>query len=208
MTPLVIDIYHNDPVESFQEIKDAGILAIIHKASEGSRRDQLYEHRRQAFVDLGFKWGAYHFFHGNGKAEADFFLSAAQPDENTLLALDWEPTPNGVTPSYAAARAFLERIEEKLGRKAVVYSGNVAKEQIKGRDAFFSGHRLWLAQYAAHWKTQASWDKPWLWQYGSEATKSRVQGIRGYCDVNNILDADEEGFFKNWVEPPPAPRTT
>ena len=127
MKPLVIDIYHNDPVESFQEIKDAGIQAIIHQASEGSRRDQLYEHRRQAFVDLGFKWGAYHFFHGNGKAEADFFLSAAQPDENTLLALDWEPTPNGVTPSYAAARAFLERIEEKLGRKAVVYSGNVAK---------------------------------------------------------------------------------
>jgi hypothetical protein len=97
---------------------------------------------------------------------------------------------------------FFEIVFSSAGQQS-----KVAKEQIKGQDAFFGGHRLWLAQYSAHWKTQASWDKPWLWQYGSEATKSRVQGIRGYCDVNNILDADEEGFFKNWVEPPPAPRT-
>jgi len=199
--PVVIDIHHNDPVNSFAAVKAAGIVAVIHKASEGMHfRDNMYAHRRPVFLDYGLKWGAYHFFHGEGKAEADFFLSVAEPDENTVVALDWETTPGGYTPNAARARDFLERIEEKLGRKAVIYSGNVAKEQIHGKDAYFGSHRLWLAQYSPHWKVQQSWEKPWLWQYGSEATHDRCPGIGGYCDVNTLVEGTVENLLAEWTE--------
>lgn len=210
-TPQVIDIYRFNPINSYQKIKDAGIVAVIHKASEGRTLvDNKYEERRHIFTDLGFKWGAYHFFHGNAQQEADFFLSACEPDENTVVALDWETTQGGYTPTATQARAFLERIEDRLGRKAVIYSGHAAKDKISGKDAYFGSHRLWLAQYAATWKVQASWEQPWLWQYGSEITHSTIPGLNGYTDVNTIVGQTVEQFLATWTAasagtPPPPP---
>ena len=126
-------------MQDFDAVKAFGIVGVIHKATEGTAfDDKLYAHRRQAFTDIGMKWGAYHFFHGAQPVlEADHFLSVAQPDADTLVALDWEDVPHLGAPGADKARAFLERIEEKLGRKAVIYSGNVAKEEIAGTDAYF-----------------------------------------------------------------------
>lgn len=192
--PLVIDIYHGDPVEDFQAVKDFGIVGVIHKATEGtSITDIAYPGRRKAFTDIGMKWGAYHFFHGlQPVMEADFFLATAQPDADTLIALDWENWPDdNHCPSADNARAFLERIEEKLGRKAVIYSGNVAKQEIKGVDAYFGSHRLWLCQYGPKWKVQPSWVAPWLWQNNGDnfgPGPNQIPGIKGNCDNNTIVD--------------------
>jgi GH25 family lysozyme M1 (1,4-beta-N-acetylmuramidase) len=194
---LVIDIYYGDQVTDFAAVKSAGVVGVIHKASEGvAFADKLYAVRRQAFSDLGLKWGAYHFFHGNvvgsdPKAEADHFLSVADPDADTLVALDWEDVPHHGAPSAASARAFLERIEDRLGRKAVIYSGNVAKEELKGRDAYFGAHRLWLCQYGPAWKVQQSWTAPWLWQNNGDSYgpgPHQIPGIRGNCDNNCLID--------------------
>jgi lysozyme len=190
--PIVIDIYHGDPVEDFEAVKAFGIVGVIHKATEGTAvLDKLYDTRRKAFADLGMKWGAYHFFHGARPAlEADYFLSVAQPDADTLVALDWENIPGGA-PTSIEARAFLERIEEQLGRKAVIYSGNVAKEQIHGKDEYFGSHRLWLCQYGPAWRTQQSWQRPWLWQNNGDNLgpgPHSIPGIRGNCDNNTIID--------------------
>ena len=35
MQPLVIDIYHGDPVQDFAKTKAFGILGVIHKATQG-----------------------------------------------------------------------------------------------------------------------------------------------------------------------------
>lgn len=196
--PLVVDLFHGDRVTSFAAVKDAGIVGVIHKATESTNfHDSAYEARRKAFTDLGLKWGAYCFCHGGGVHEADFFLSVAQPDKNTLVALDWEKASNG-TPSASAARTFLERIEEKLGRKAVIYSGNAAKEKITGKDAYLGAHRLWLAQYGSlRWKVQASWKRPWLWQYGETGS---VPGIKGKCDVNDVVSPmTADDLLRDWA---------
>jgi lysozyme len=195
--PLVIDIYHGDPVVDFQAVMAFGIVGVIHKAWEGGTGpDKLYAVRRKAFASAGIKkWGAYAFFHGRDRGgdpvkEADDFLSAAEPDADTLVALDWENDEGGYVPRPAEARAFLERIEEKLGRKAVIYSGNVAKEQISGVDEFFGAHRLWLCQYGP-WRTQASWTRPWLWQNNGDSYgpgPHQIPGIQGNCDNNTIID--------------------
>lgn len=196
--PLVIDIYHGDPIINIQPIKDFGIIGVIHKATQGTTiKDDAYNLRRHMFD--GMLWGAYHFFHGDGKAEADFFLSVAQPDKNTLVCLDWENVGGG-SPTANQARAFLERIEEKLGRKAVIYSGNVAKERIVGKDVYFSTHKLWLCQYGLKWKVQQSWQYPWLWQNNGDAFgpgPHNIPGIKDNCDNNCIVEPMTAERLKN-----------
>jgi lysozyme len=198
--PLVIDIYHEDQVDDFQAVKDFGIVGVIHKASQGKHADPLYGVRRKAFTDIGMKWGAYCFFEGTDPvAEADYFLSVAEPDADTLVALDWENWPDdNHAPEAPKARKFLERISEKLDRKAVIYSGNVAKEKLprddRGNgipDPFFGGHRLWLCQYGLKWKVHPSWTTPWLWQNNGDAAgpgPHKIPGIQGNCDNNCLVD--------------------
>ena len=202
--PVVIDIYYGDQVEDFALTKAFGIVGVIHKASEATGfTDKLYAARRKLATDIGLKWGAYHFFHGiEPAAEADHFLSVAEPDADTLVALDWEDVPHSpsktgvnalmsATPSATAARAFLERIEDRLGRKAVIYSGNVAKEELNGPDAYFAAHRLWLCQYGPAWRVQPSWQRPWLWQNNGDSYgpgPHTIPGLKGLVDNNTIID--------------------
>jgi GH25 family lysozyme M1 (1,4-beta-N-acetylmuramidase) len=192
-SPLVIDIYHGDPVLDFAKTKASGILGVIHKATQGGQSvDQAYSSRRKMALAAGLKWGAYHFFDftASPQAQADHFLSVASPDADTLVALDWENVGSR-EPSSHLARAFLEEIWNKLDRKAVIYSGNVAKEQLTTKDEFFGGHRLWLCQYATHFKIQESWEYPWLWQNNGDnfgPGPHRIPGISSLCDNNTIVD--------------------
>lgn len=193
MTPLVIDIYHGDPVIDFAKTRTSGIVGVIHKATQGGENvDHAYATRRKLAAAQGLLWGAYHFFDFSAppEAQADHFLSVAEPDAQTLVALDWENVGSR-EPSSHLARAFLERIAEKLNRRAVIYSGNVAKEQLPGKDEFFGSHRLWLCQYGPHWKTQESWTAPWLWQQNGDSFgpgPHHIPGIAGLCDNNCIVD--------------------
>lgn len=192
MSPLVIDIYHGDPVQDFSKTRASGILGVIHKATQGGGIvDQSYASRRKLALAAGLKWGAYHFFDfsASPQVQADHFLSVADADSETLVALDWENVGSR-EPSAALARQFLEEIENKLGRKAVIYSGNVAKEQLRGKDDYFSAHRLWLCQYSTHFQIQASWDYPWLWQNNGDnfgPGPHSIPGISGLCDNNTIV---------------------
>src|SRR5262245_3644140 len=87
----VIDISHNVTVSDFQSVRRSNILAVIHKATEGGDWiDPSYGiHRRQA-ESAGLLWGAYHFGtrQYSGADQAAAFLSAAQPNAGTLIALD------------------------------------------------------------------------------------------------------------------------
>lgn len=201
--PLVIDLYHGDGVENFIATKRSGILGVIHKASQGtSTVDHLYAPRRAAWLegpqcelpngDLAQPlWGAYHFYTGGGAAEADFFLHTTQPDERTLLALDWEPVPpHGATPGRVGVVEFITYIHVKTGQWPVVYSGNSAKEALgTSRNSVLAPCRLWLAQYGRKWTVQRTWQEPWLWQNNGDnygPGPHTIPGIAGLCD-NNCL---------------------
>ena len=190
--PIVIDIYHGDNVIDFAAVKASGIVGVIHKATQGTGIvDTSYATRRKLALAAGLKWGAYHFMSlEDGAAQAEHFLSVADADAETLVALDWENV-GSAEPSAHLARAFLEVIQDKLGRRAKIYSGNVAKEQIAGKDAFFGAHDLWLCQYGPAWKVQASWSRPWLWQNNGDSYgpgPHRIPGISGLCDNNCLVD--------------------
>jgi GH25 family lysozyme M1 (1,4-beta-N-acetylmuramidase) len=186
----VVDLYQGDRVASFQKAAEAGIWGIIHKATTGATgKDGKYGGRRPQALEAGLLWGAYHWGTGADVAkQVDNFLKAANPDEHTLVALDYEDKRM----SLGQARDFMGMVGEKLGRKPVLYSGHLIKEKLGSRtDAFFGSHRLWLAHYDPNPKVQKSWDTYWLWQYTDRKTglePNKVSGLPG--DSSGNLDCD------------------
>ncbi|MCX8477728.1 MAG: glycoside hydrolase family 25 protein [Sphingomonas sp.] len=194
--PVVIDIYHGNAVDSFAQARAAGVRGIIHKATTGQTgKDKAYTDRRRDAEAAGLLWGAYHW--GTSApvaAQVDNFLMKAQPGENTLVALDYELDAK-FQMSFDQAREFLERIHEKLGRRAVLYSGHLIKEKLGNSvDPFFGAHRLWLAEYNPTAKVQKSWPSYWLWQYAEKA--STVPGIpgnvAGSIDYNHFNGSEDQ----------------
>ena len=189
----VVDIYHRDRVSSFKKAADFGLWGIIHKATTGATgRDAKYPRRRKPATKAGLLWGAYHWgTNAPVEDQVKNFLDYAQPDQSTLVALDFEVTP-GNTMTLDQAREFLTRVEEGLGRKAVFYSGDLIKTRLGNRkDPLFGAHRLWLAHYNVHPVVQRSWTKYWLWQYTENTAgiqPNQVPGIPG--DAKGNLDCD------------------
>jgi lysozyme len=131
----VVDIYHGDRVSSFKKAADFGIWGIIHKATTGATgKDAKYPTRRNPAGNAALLWGAYHWgTKADVAKQVKNFLDYAEPDQRTLVALDFERTGEN-TMTLDQAREFLTRIEEKLGRKAVIYSGEL------NRPGFVGGH--------------------------------------------------------------------
>lgn len=201
----VVDLSHHNTVggngpalAGFQEAKAAGVLGVIHKATQGiDYTDRMYASRRKAALEAGLLWGAYHFADDSDIVrQVAHFMAVTQPDANTLMALDWEPNTTGPTMTLDHALQFLELLGRVLGRKPVVYSGSLAKEQLGSRvNPFFAKHRLWLAQYGQTWKVQESWSKPWLWQF---AEAGSVAGIGGAVD-HNFYNGTPEELKAEWA---------
>ena len=203
----VVDIYHGDRVTSFRKAANFGIWGIIHKATTGATgKDGKYAGRRKPALAAGLLWGAYHWgTHADVRKQVDHFLKTAAPDEETLVALDYEDTP-GNQMTLAQAREFLSLVDEKLGRKAVLYSGHRIKEDLGNKkDAFFGSHRLWLAHYGPRPVAQVSWKTYWLWQYTDNKNglaPNQVPGIPGDAKGNldcNSYDGDREKLEAEWA---------
>jgi GH25 family lysozyme M1 (1,4-beta-N-acetylmuramidase) len=188
----VVDMYHGDRLVSFARAKQAGILGIIHKASEGAGFvDPKYARRRQRARRAGLLWGAYHFGTSDDvAAQVDNFLAAAAPDAQTLVALDYEEN-GAATMSLEQARQFLIAVEGRLGRKAVLYSGDLIKEQLGDRvDPFFGSHRLWLAEYGPVPRVPPSWSQQWLWQYSGDGIGPEPRTVPGIPGAGGAIDCN------------------
>jgi len=198
INPKVIDIYHGDNVapNGFAQARAFGIVGVIHKASEGSSTvDETYARRRTMAKDAGLLWGAYHFIRPvDTSSQVDLFLRTARPDQDTLLALDYEVD----SVSLDQARDFIEQVESRVGRSVVLYSGNTIKEKLGNRvDPWWGAHRLWLAQYGSNPRVPPSWTKAWLWQYtgdGGGPPPHQVPGIEGDggIDISHWDGTDDE----------------
>ena len=147
---VVVDISHHNGNVDLGKAQAAGIVGVIHKATQGtSMTDNMYDQNRQKAASAGLLWGAYHFgTQADGAAQADFFLSKANADDQTLLVLDYEPNGNS-TMTLDQARAFVSRIKDVTGRFPGFYSGSLIKQQLGGKpaDPVLSQCFLWLAQY-------------------------------------------------------------
>jgi GH25 family lysozyme M1 (1,4-beta-N-acetylmuramidase) len=211
--PVAIDINHGDnvqdtpgPLGGFERVKASGIAFLIHKATEGlTFADPRYQARRAAWMNgipvqvtdvngevlqITPRFAAYHFFHGEDpEGEARFFLETARLQPGDDAVIDWEAVPgSGHVPTADEADRFCNVVEQALGFSIIVYSGNVAKEQISGKDPRFAKRRLWLAQYGSAPSVQESWTDPWLWQNngGQRGGQNAIPGMDGNCDNSTI----------------------
>jgi lysozyme len=197
---VVVDISHHNGNVDLNKAKQAGIVGVIHKATQGkTMTDDMYQANRQKAQAAGLLWGAYHFgTNADGEQQADFFLSKANADAQTLLVLDYEPNGNS-TMTLDQARAFVTRVNQVTGKFPGFYSGSLIKEQLGGKppDPILGKCFLWIAQYGPKAKNiPATWPTWTMWQYTDGKPQNgpdpkTVDGI-GACDrdqFNGTLEA-------------------
>ena len=205
----VLDLSHHNTVNSFEMIKDFGIIGVILKATQGTyMRDQTYPARYAAAKKAGLLVGAYHFpDSSNVEAQLNFFLDYAKLGPDDLGALDYEPdTTHGHTMQLEQARDYLANYEQRMGRKAKFYGGSLIKETFHGEDEFLQSHDLWLCHYGvSHPVLPSQWKAPWLWQYCDSQANNRsggpgaVPGITGGgLDCNHYPGLDAE-LVSSWA---------
>jgi lysozyme len=212
--PKVADMAHFNPV-NFTQIKAAGIVGVIHKATQGvGMTDDQYARRRAAAGAVGIKWGAYSFATGDdARAHAHHFLQAAAPDAETLCCLDYEDNPKSPM-SAMQAWMFMQEVEQATGRLCWIYGGNRVAEYIaplcvKSSAAadYFKARPLWLCQYKTglgaielaalkkHIRVPAPWDDWTLLQYTGDGVgplPHTVTGLENGADLNAFDGSDEE----------------
>ena len=194
---VIIDISHHNANPNFQEAKAAGIVGVIHKATQGlTFTDSAYAANRQKALDAGLLWGAYHFGDGtDGTAQADFFLRVVDPGPDTLLVLDFEPNTQGASMSLDGARAFVSEVNAKVSRFPGLYSGSLIKQLLgSNQDPILAQCFFWLAQYGSNAVVPANWPTWTLWQYTDGKVGPQPHSVSGIgnCDrdkFNGDLDA-------------------
>lgn len=167
---IVIDLSHNNGNVDLARANAAGVVGVIHKATQGSGfKDPMYAARRQQAKQAGLLWGAYHFASGaDPVAQASFFLSVAQPGPGDLLVLDFEQ--NEATPANTMtldqARDFISTVQQATGIVPGLYGGAYLKQQLNGaNDGTLGACWLWWAQYGPTPGIPPAWTDWTLWQY-------------------------------------------
>lgn len=200
MTPRVVDLFHGDVLacdtrsvsatDAFKMIRGGGIWGIIHKATQGiGYDDPQYMHRTLAARSVGLLVGAYHFNTGDTvNGQLNHFFDAALPDENTLMALDFEDN-RASQMTLSEAVEFLQLGDERLGRPLWLYSGNRIKElivdQSKEVRQTFAKRPFWLCEYGLQAKMADAngkplpWAKPTLWQFTGDGIGPQPHSISG-----------------------------
>ena len=117
-TNSIIDISQHQGHPNFRTIKDAGIVGVIHKATEGvGFHDAVYAANKQAAKAEGLLWGAYHFGTGLGSGQTGRGVcTVAGAADDELLVLDYEDNNHGTQIKIPGAKSFVKRVFELTGR--------------------------------------------------------------------------------------------
>jgi lysozyme len=184
---VVVDLSHHNGVIDLKAAAQAGIVGVIHKATQGTGyQDPMFATNKAKAQQAGLLWGAYHFGVGaDGVEQADAFLSMVKPDGNTLLVLDFENNGQGPSMTLEEARAFVTHVNGATGRYPGLYAGHYLKELLgSSSDPVLANCWFWLSQYGPTPVVPANWKTWTMWQYTDGALGPppyEVPGI-GRCD--------------------------
>ena len=190
-----VDVSHWNGTPDWSAVRADGIQFAIAKATEGQTFvDGEYATNRAQAAANGVAFTAYHFAQPDNTRkdairEADHFVDTAQLGDNNLLpVLDLEVN-NSLGPKKLRAwtRAWLERVEARLGVKPMIYTSPSFWVNRMGNTRWFAdnGYRLWIAHWGAAQPSVPAnnWGgRGWtLWQYTNQGT---VDGISGNVDLD------------------------
>ncbi len=212
--PVCIDISHWQDFPDFDEVRAAGVLGVIHKATEGtSYVDPNRATNCENALKAGLAVSTYFWIKpGDGRAQAEFYLQTTDPEPGERVVIDYEEDGCSLTTLRDAVQALLDYGDDL---QITVYSGHLLKEQLGDEcDEFLRDNTdLWLAQYTSD-EDDISWpsgtyDQWTLWQYSETGT---IPGIDdNYVDLNRYNGDDDD--FLEWIMPagqvpPPIPQPT
>jgi lysozyme len=203
---VVVDLSHHNGNVDLAAARNSGLAGVIHKATQGFKFvDPMYSTNHSKATAQGLNWGAYHFGTGaDGVEQAEFFLNTVQPDDSTLLVLDFEANGQGPSMTLEEGRAFVTHIKEVTGRFPGLYAGHYLKELLgTGDDPVLANCWLWLSQYGPTPVVPHNWPRWTMWQYTDGAAgppPHDVQGI-GRCD-RDMFNGTVEELIAFWSAKP------
>lgn len=180
-----ISSYQGNNID-FNKVKNSGIDVCIIKATESTMYTNLYfDNQAKGALNAGLKVGFYHFFRGQGIAEADYFCSVISryKDRMTIKpVIDVETVVNDINNQVLL---FIYRVKEQLGLECMIYSGAYfAGDYLTDRKLLNYG--LWVAHYYVQTPSlRGIWQEYVGHQYSDTGS---VPGITGNVDMNNFLD--------------------
>jgi lysozyme len=200
----VIDLSHHNTITDLAATKADGIVGIIFKATQGVKFvDPKYQQVRKQALELGFLWGAYHFgTAADPVAQADHFLTIAQPDEKTLITLDFEANPLDAANSMSLDQAdmFIQHIRTKTGRFPVFYTGAwYINPFLKVTTTSLAAQcPLWIAAYASKPPVPRLWETWTLWQYTDGTVGNEPRKTAGIVKADRNLFNGSEADLRAW----------
>lgn len=222
--PQVCDVAHFNPID-FAKVKAAGIVGVILKASQGvGMTDPTFVARREQAKAHGLLVGRYSFASGdNAVAHAKHFLSVGgKPDEDELVALDFEDNPHSQM-SAQQAWDFMREVEQSTGRMCWLYGSNRIPNLITPlchhsatAAEYFAARPLWLAQYRTglgdvsldelkkHIRVPPPWKDWTLLQYTGDGIGRQPHGVDGLkpgADLD-VFNGTEEELRAAWAGQP------
>ncbi|HYC61742.1 MAG TPA: glycoside hydrolase family 25 protein [Thermoanaerobaculia bacterium] len=193
----IIDINHNNEID-LSAAKAAGIVAIIHKATEGATfQDPLYATRRAGAQQLGLRWGAYHFGTAADVGQQyQNFIATAQPEAGDLVALDYELN-DGNQMSQQQAEEFVTQFEQQYGYLPLIYGSNLLTAV--SSTSPLSRCALWIAEYvsAAQPTMPPAFNSYTLWQFTDGTSPTPLQ-TAGVTLDRDRYDGTQEALLAAW----------
>jgi GH25 family lysozyme M1 (1,4-beta-N-acetylmuramidase) len=187
-------------------------FAIMRATLGNDYRDGRFARNVAAARRTGLRVGAYHFAKpslgpGDPRAEADHFLDVVGLRAGDVVpVLDIEET-GGLRPVQLRnwASAWLRRVHERTGVRAMIYSGNYFWHGFMRNTGWFAdrGHPLWVA----HWYVGAPqvpggrWGGRGyaVWQWSASG---RIPGIEGPVDQDWMRGSLDQGTVASIVVRP------
>ena len=194
----------------FSAVRNSGIEICIVKATESTMYTNMYfDSQASGALNAGLKVGFYHFFRGQGIAEADYFCSVINRYKDRMTIKPVIDVEVPVADINNQVLLFINRVKQVLGLDCVIYSG-----------AYFAGdnltdinllnYGLWVAYYYVSTPTlRGIWNGFVGHQYSDQGI---ISGINGYVDLNNFYDGmfigtPSSGGNTGGVSPAPVGRT-
>jgi lysozyme len=182
MVSPVIDLSHHNPTPDWPAIKAAGVLGVIHKATEGAGyADPDRRSRLAGAYRAGLLIATYHFLRpGDMAAQMDHYLETIDAAKGERVVLDHEDADVPLSSLLDAIDAIWNK---RPDLQITIYSGNLIKQQLgNNHNPTLAKTSLWIAHYTSNpsptWPrgTWANWS---LWQW---TDKEIIPGISAPVD--------------------------
>lgn len=201
LTNLIIDMHHGNPIEP-SAAKSTGVVAIIHKATEGGNfKDKKYHEQKEKAKALGLLWGAYHFSNNSDvNLQVRNYLDYAKPEDDEVICLDFEHN-KGKEMTLVQAEQFISTIYQQKGRYPMLYGGAWLREQVGKRpNELLAKCPLWYRRYASRPRELPTqiWPTYTLWQYTDGEVGGEPRSVGGLACDRSFFQGSVEELKKAW----------